>query len=117
MPDLSISTLHAALNGLSARQRAISDDIANVNTPFYRARTVSFEDDLRRALRTGADPSGVRPVVRFSSTPDTMSGLTDNNVSLPDATVASMNTQMAYELVMRATGDRFTVLRAAGRAV
>ncbi len=112
LDDLSISTLHAALNGLSARQRAISDDIANVNTPYYRSRSVSFEADLRRAIDRGRDPLEVRPEVVYSPAAP---GLTHNNVNLPDATVASVNTQLAYELVMRATGDRFSVLRAAAR--
>jgi flagellar basal-body rod protein FlgB len=114
LDDVSIGALHAALNGLSARQRAISDDIANVNTPYYRSRSVSFEGDLRRAVERGKDPLGVTPQVVMSTAP---AGLTGNNVNLPDATVASVNTQLAYELVMRATGDRFAVLRAAARGV
>lgn len=112
LDDVSISALHAALNGLAARQRAVSDDIANVNTPYYRSRSVAFEGDLRRALQHGQDPLAVRPQVVMSTAPG---GLTGNNVNLADATVASVNTQLAYELVMRATGDRFAVLRAAAR--
>lgn len=112
LDDVSINTLHAALNGLAQRQRAISDDIANVNTPYYRSRTVAFETDLRQAIERGREPLDVQPQVVYSAAP---AGLTENNVNLPDATVASVNTQLAYELVMRATGDRFSVLRAAGR--
>ena len=112
LDDVSIGALHAALNGLSARQRAISDDIANVNTPYYRSRSVAFEGDLRRALDRGRDPLGVRPQVVMSTDAP---GLTGNNVNLAQATVSSVNTQLAYELVMRATGDRFAVLRAAAR--
>lgn len=115
LTDFSVDTLHAALNGLTARQRAISDDIANVNTPYYRSRTVAFESDLRSAVQRGRNPLGAaQPQVLYSTAPP---GLTENNVNLPNATVAAMNTQMAYELVMRATGDRFSVLRAAARIV
>ncbi len=35
-------TLHTALNGLSTRQNVIADDISNVDTPGFRARTVDF---------------------------------------------------------------------------
>jgi flagellar basal-body rod protein FlgB len=38
----------SALDGLSARQRAIANNIANVNTPNYHAKRVAFEDALVR---------------------------------------------------------------------
>jgi len=112
LDDVSISTLHAALNGLAARQRAISDDIANVNTPYFRARTVAFEGDLKRALSSGEDPLAVQPQTIVSTA---VGGLTGNNVNLTDETVAAVNTQLAYELALRATGDRFALYRSAVR--
>src|SRR3712207_761826 len=65
--DVSISALHAAVRGLSQPQRAIPDDIANVNTPFFRGRSVAFEGDLKRALAGGDDPLGVTPTVTASA--------------------------------------------------
>ena len=62
LEDVSIDALQAAMHGLSARQRAISADIANVNTPFYRAHDVAFEADLQRAL-DGGNPFGVECLV------------------------------------------------------
>jgi flagellar basal-body rod protein FlgB len=112
LDDVSINALHAALSGLSARQRAVSDDIANVNTPYYRSRSVAFEADLSRAIADGTDPMAIRPHVVTSSAP---AGLNGNNVNLAEATVSSVNTELAYELVLRATGDRFSLLRAAAR--
>lgn len=110
--DISIGALHAALNGLAERQRAISDNIANVNTPYFRQRSVAFESDLRNALDSGQDPLGARPTTTYSTAPG---GLTGNNVNLADETVAAMNTQLAYELALRATGDRFSLLRSAAK--
>ena len=112
LDDVSIGALHSALNGLSARQRAISDDIANVNTPNFRARSVSFETDLRRALADGDDPMAVTPSVDFSTEPG---GLTGNNVDLDAETTAGVDTQLRYELALRAVGDRFSLLRSAIR--
>lgn len=40
-----------ALNGLALRQEIIGQNLANVDTPDYRAQSVSFEDALRRALK------------------------------------------------------------------
>lgn len=112
LEDVSVGALHAALNGLAARQRAISDDIANVNTPFFRARSVAFEGDLKRALDNGENPLEVTPTVHVSMAPV---GLTYSNVDLAAETVSSVNTQLAYDLALRATGDRFSILRTAAK--
>jgi flagellar basal-body rod protein FlgB len=109
--DISISALHSALTGLSARQRAVSDDIANVNTPFFRARRVSFEGDLKRAVESGSNPTtSVTPQVNLTNDPF---GLTGNNVDLEAETLLGVETQMRYELALRATGDRFSLIRSA----
>lgn len=113
LDDVSISALHAALNGLAQRQRAISDDIANVNTPYFRARSVSFEGSLKQALASGENPvTTTRATTTFSSAPV---GLTYSNVDLAAETISGVNTQLAYDLALRATGDRFTLLRTAAR--
>jgi len=113
--DISINALHSALTGLSARQRAVSDDIANVNTPFFRARRVNFEGDLKRAVEGGQNPmASVSPQVSLTDDPF---GLTGNNVDLDAETVLGVETQMRYELALRATGDRFSLLRSAIKGV
>jgi flagellar basal-body rod protein FlgB len=108
--DVSINALHSAMDGLQARQRAISDDIANVNTPYYRARSVAFEDSLKQAINFGDDPLTVQPSVVFS---DAEGGLTGNNVDLEAETVLGAKTELNYELALRAAGDRFSLIRTA----
>ena len=109
--DISISALHSALTGLSARQRAVADDIANVNTPFFRARRVEFEGDLKQALASGENPTSTAgPQVTLTNDPF---GLTGNNVDLEAETLLGVETQMRYELALRATGDRFSLIRSA----
>lgn len=110
LDDVSVDALQAAMRGLSTRQRAISDDIANVDTPFYRARSVSFEGDLKRAVASGRDPLSVAPATGVSNAP---AGLNGNNVDLTAETMASVNTELAYQLALRAAGDRFTLYRTA----
>ena len=110
LDDVSIKALHSAMDGLQARSRAISDDIANVNTPYYRARSVAFEDNLRRALTVGDDPMAVQPTVVYSAA---AGGLTGNNVDLEAETVLGAKTELSYELALRAAGDRFSLVRTA----
>lgn len=40
-----------ALDGLSVRQQVISRNLANVDTPGYRAQQVKFEDTLKQVFR------------------------------------------------------------------
>jgi flagellar basal-body rod protein FlgB len=110
--DASISALHAALNGLSARQRADSDDIANLNTPNFTGRRVDFEAGLKAALADGDDPMSATPSVAASTDPYS---LTNNNVDLDAETVLATETSLRYDLALRATGDRFSLLRTAAR--
>jgi flagellar basal-body rod protein FlgB len=114
LDDVSIRALHAALNGLAARERAIGDDVANVNTPYFRARRVAFEASLKNALADGSDPLSATPSVVFTSDP---AGLNGNNVDLEAETVLGLETSLRYELALRAAGDRFSLLRSAARAV
>jgi flagellar basal-body rod protein FlgB len=110
LDDITITALQSAMHGLSARQAAISDDISNVNTPFYRARNVEFEGSLRSALQNGEDPLAVAPTTVYSQVDG---GLTGNNVDLDAETVASIQTELSFQLATRAAGDRFTLLRTA----
>lgn len=112
LQDISIDVLQAAMRGLSAREDTISNNIANVNTPYYTARTVSFETQLRQVLTDGGDPLQSR--IRTGFTTDA-AGLTGNNVDLNAQTLLGLETQMKMDLALRATGDRFTLLRSAVR--
>jgi flagellar basal-body rod protein FlgB len=42
--------LRAAMSGLAARQRAIANNVANVDTPGFKASEVRFEDVLKTAV-------------------------------------------------------------------
>ena len=110
LESVAINALHAAMRGLHERQSAITDDIANVNTPFFRARSVQFEGSLKQALAAGDDPLTATPSVQVSNAP---AGLNGNNVDLTAESVSSVDTQLAYQLALRAAGDRFTLVRTA----
>ena len=48
--------LKSALEGLTARQRTIADNVANVDTPEFKASRVSFETALKQAHGTVDQP-------------------------------------------------------------
>jgi flagellar basal-body rod protein FlgB len=47
------TTLMNALNGLSARQKVIANNLANINTPGFKRSTVQFEKVLQESIATG----------------------------------------------------------------
>lgn len=115
LQDVSVDALHAALRGLAERQRAVSDNVANVNTPYFRARRVAFEGSLKSALADGENPMAAnRDQVFLTRDPI---GLNENNVDLNAETILGVRTQLAYELALRATGDRFAIVRTAVKGV
>ncbi|MFV8827145.1 flagellar basal body rod protein FlgB [Alkalihalobacterium sp. APHAB7] len=48
----AFSTLERALDGSALRQRAISQNIANVDTPNYKTKKVNFQHTLDQAIST-----------------------------------------------------------------
>lgn len=108
LEDLTTTALHSALNGLSQRQRTTADNISNIETPGFLAGRVTFEDSLRAALQDGDDPSDVMPTVARSLEPTREDG---NNVNLDHEVISNVDTNLRYELMLRAYDDRFGLLR------
>ena len=102
--------LHAALRGLSLRQRTIADNIANIETPGYRARKVKFEEALHGALEDGSSPASVRPSVQDSLETTRLNG---SNVNLDQETMSHLDTTMRYQLAIRALDGKYGLIREA----
>ncbi|MET0934140.1 MAG: flagellar basal body protein [Mycetocola sp.] len=108
--SVSSAALSSALDGLSLRQRAIANNIANVNTPGYTAQRVSFEDALAGSVRSG---SGVTtPLLQRSLEPTDLQG---NNVNLDTETLSNIDTVLRYQFAARAVEGTFTSVRSAMR--
>ena len=101
--------LASALDGVALRQRVIADNLANVDTPHYRASSVDFESSLRAAIASGAPDS---PVAATLAATDTPVGANDNNVDLRKETLAAVQSQFQYQMLTRATTDRFSLVKA-----
>ena len=109
MNDVTMTALQSALRGLSTRQRVIADNVANIQTPGFRAGRVDFETALTEALGSGQTPT-VEPTRSYSTDPTRLDG---NNVNLDTETVAMLETTMRYELTVRAMSEKFNLLRTA----
>jgi flagellar basal-body rod protein FlgB len=107
---VSISALTSALDGLSLRQRAIADNIANVNTPNYHAKRVAFEEALAASVRAG--DGRVAATVGESLEPTRLDG---NNVNLDTETLSSIDTVLRYQFASQAINGSFSSVRTALR--
>jgi flagellar basal-body rod protein FlgB len=110
--DVVASTLRTALDGLSLRQRVTADNIANIDTPGFRAATVDFESSLRTALADGSLESGsaVSPTTGLASTP---AGPNGNNVDLQTETMTALRSVFQYQMMTRAVDDRYSLVKTA----
>jgi flagellar basal-body rod protein FlgB len=108
LESVTSAALASALDGLAARQRAIANNIANVNTPGYTAERVSFEDALAASVAQG-DGHATATTAR-SLEPSRLDG---NNVNLDTETVSNVDTVLRFQFASQAAGNEFTALRAA----
>jgi flagellar basal-body rod protein FlgB len=106
--DVSTSSLKVSVAGLAARQTAIADNIANIETPGYQARKVKFEEALSSAVAHGRSPAGVTPSVQTSLEPTRLNG---SNVNLDHETLQHIDTSMRYQLTIRALEGKYNSLR------
>ncbi|MCR1984293.1 flagellar basal body protein [Cellulosimicrobium cellulans] len=103
--------LQSALNGLSARQGAIAENVANINTPGYTAKRVQFEEALAASVADG-DARRTAFTVDRSVEPTRLDG---SNVNLDTETVSNVDTVLRYQFATQAVGGEAAALRAAMR--
>ncbi|MBE7518557.1 MAG: flagellar basal body rod protein FlgB [Thermoflexaceae bacterium] len=122
--DSTIGTVRGWLGGLSRRQQAISNNIANVDTPGYRAQEVDFETELRRSigsstgrlLTTNARHIGAAPGRSGQLGSQAAQALTSqrrdgNDVDIDQEMVKLAETQMRYQAAASALNTKLASLR------
>ncbi|MEQ8768584.1 MAG: flagellar basal body rod protein FlgB [Planctomycetota bacterium] len=109
----AMERVDALMDVTALRQKVVSGNLANVNTPNYTRRTVRFEEVLREARQkqAGADPRSIRPEVV-----EDRSGLTrqgGNNVVLEKETAELKKTELLYEAFAKAHSFEKSLIRIA----
>jgi flagellar basal-body rod protein FlgB len=108
--DTTMTALHAALSGLSQRQRVTADNIANINTPGFLAGRTDFESALQSQLASGETPTVSGGTVARSLEPTNTNG---NNVNLDEEEQISSQTGLSYQLALNALDSKYSILRSA----
>lgn len=107
-----VATLRAALDGLSLRQQVIADNVSNLDTPGYTAKTIDFESSLRAAIADGSLQNG-SPITVSTGAAPTPVGANGNNVDLQFETMSAIQASFAYQIASRAISDHYSLVRIA----
>jgi len=135
--DPTQRAMRTALTGLQQRQQAIANNIANVDTPNFRAKGVAFEEALQAELagppkgpprlqRLGLDATdarhiAVKPIVRGAvdarpvtfDTPDGTLRNDGNTVDVDREMSKLAETTLLYNAMGQMTSSKLGVLRTA----
>lgn len=119
LDTVSSSLLSKDLDGLWVRQQAISDNMANFETPGYKTKQVSFENQLRDQLadagasdeKTIENIDGVTPAETEDS--DETFRADGNGVDLEQQMIDMARTSTNYSYSLRQMDDYFSRLHTA----
>lgn len=128
MKDFALNVLEKAMDASLLRQKVIAENIANVNTPFYKRKEVSFEDELKKALYKDEPilklkTTNPKHIENFSYTelPDPKVKVIDdilfrrdlNNVNIEKEMVELAKNNIRYTGFTRFVSTKFSMLRGA----
>jgi flagellar basal-body rod protein FlgB len=111
------SYLQAAMSGLAARQRTIANNVANADTPNFKASEVRFEDALKSAISRGhgssaTDQSSLNRSISRSSLLDATSTRADgNNVDIEREMELLGEANLNYSALTQVMSSRIGILR------
>ena len=110
MWDVTTTAALQALDGLSQRGKVRANNIANAETPGFRAQTVDFESSLRGAIRRG-DPANAAAPERVA-TPSIVDGR-GNSVDMETELIGSMKDGLQRDAMITAFNFKTGQLRVA----
>jgi flagellar basal-body rod protein FlgB len=108
--DVTSTTIEHALRGLSVRADVRADNLANANTPGFRAGRVDFESTLRSALADGEfDETVSVPITVDPNLP----GPNQNLVSVEGEMVGMLRDQLLRNAMVNAYNFKVNAYRTA----
>ncbi|MCI1882348.1 MAG: flagellar basal body rod protein FlgB [Sporolactobacillus sp.] len=109
----ALSAIERSLNASMATQNTISQNIANIDTPGYKAKKVVFNDTLQQALKAHKTSTNQ---LDFSTSPSDYRVVTDtygtlqnngNNVDIDHEMSELAQNQLLYQTLTQSAADQF----------
>lgn len=117
-----VNVLDKAADASWMRQEAISNNIANVNTPGYKRQDVAFEDSLQEAISNSRYRSTDEKVAILSKADLRIRSYTDssgfsyrldgNNVDIDTENAALARNQLKYNALVDSINHEFSMIKA-----
>lgn len=117
-----VNVLDKAADASWMRQEAISNNIANVNTPGYKRQDVVFEDSLQEAISNSRYRSTDEKVANLSKADLRIRSYTDssgfsyrldgNNVDIDTENAALARNQLKYNALVDSINHEFSMIKA-----
>lgn len=112
------SALHKSLDGLWERQAVASENLANYDTPGYKSKTVSFEEELQSLLQSNVSKQDIAQKIddvniKLEESDNLTMRMDGNNVDLEKENLEVARTTLNYMYAQRALNDYFARLRCA----
>lgn len=115
----SISMAEKSLDFLWAKQQVISNNIANVDTPGYKAKYVTFEETFKNKLKAASDtgnPDLISDAIEQShweinDTDNETMRLDGNNVNADSELIEMTRTALQYQYMLHSVNSDITRMR------
>jgi flagellar basal-body rod protein FlgB len=108
--DSTQQLLEAAMRGAWQRQTALTNNIANADTPGYQPQEVDFESELQSAVNGGASPTEIQ----FATvTRPQEAGPNGTGVSVDQESAKLAENGLDYQALTEVVGARASIIRAA----
>ena len=113
--------MEKAMNFLWTKQAAILDNIANAETPNYRAKVVTFEESLKEKLETAQNAAKPKQSVRsilesadfFVEEQQEVTRMDDNGVNVTEQSAEMIRNAYQLQYVMSSISSDLTRLQKA----
>ncbi|MET3682129.1 flagellar basal-body rod protein FlgB [Alkalibacillus flavidus] len=116
----TISNLEQGLNYSSVKNQTIGNNIANVDTPGYKAKDVSFKDhlnaasfDARQTNQRHISFSGQEPSFNISARQDATYNHNGNSVDIDKEMSELAKNQMYYQALTERINGKFSSIKTA----
>jgi len=108
--DSTQQLLEAAMRGAWQRQTALTNNIANAETPGYQPQEVSFESALQGAMNSGESPEALQ---FQTETQPVQAGPNGSSVSIDQESAKLAENGLDYQALTQVVGARNDIMRSA----
>lgn len=126
--DSSFKTLQAGIDAANLRQRAIANNIANSDTPYFKRSEVKFEELLQDEMKGNVSilsgkttnekhiPIGLNsktPAAQISTDRNTVMNNNENNVDVDKEMTLLAENQLRYNAYIQQVSEQIKMMRIA----